>query len=206
MKLIILLNIFLFPLSVFCQTKKNQNDIIIYQTLVKDIRYKNEKHFVIQKQSSSYDLRAIKGADVFGDTLYMYEVENYSKKKLDTFWRRLSIDTSWRQDILNISELDSSETNLPEIEKYQPIYISRDSLNSIFDPDKNGGWSSFHKLFPKAKGLLVFSKIAYSKNNERAIVYLSRTGGYTSGEGLIYFLSNENGIWKIVHKEGIWIS
>jgi hypothetical protein len=206
MKSIFIFIILINSFSIFCQIKKMENEKLIYQTLIDDIRYKKEKNFVIQRETSSYYLQTIKGADIFRDTLYMYEVETYSKKKLDTFWRRLLIDTSWRQDILNISELDSSETNLPEIEKYSPIYISSDSLNSIFDPDKNGGWSSFHKLFPKAKGLLVFSKIAYSKNNKRAIVYLSRTGGYTSGEGLIYFLSNENGIWKIVHKEGMWVS
>lgn len=151
MKLIFIVFIFINSFSVFCQTEKVQNENLIYQTLIDDIRYKKEKHFIIQKETESYYLRTIIGADIFRDTLYMYEVENFSGKKLDTFRRKLPIDTSWGNDILNISGLDSNETNLPDIEKYKTINISRDSLNSIFDPDKKEDGIHFISFFPKQK-------------------------------------------------------
>jgi hypothetical protein len=205
MKLFFIVIVSIIPFCVFCQNQKTQDDILIYQTLIKNIQYKHEQYFVIQKETFSNELTQIKGADIFRDTLYMYKVES-KQKRGDTFFMQLQIDTSWKKDILKLSELDSIEINLPEIKKYNCIYISEDSLNSIFDPDKKGGWSLFHKTFPKSKNLLSFSRIVYSDDGDKAIVYLSQSQGNLSGSGYIYFLINMNRTWKIVYKKRMWIS
>lgn len=200
-KILLITSISFLSISVFSQTQQNNNDKLIYQTVLKHIRWKHENYFVIQKETESYELRKFRGLETLHDTLWLYYIIHK-----DTMWNSIPVDTSWKQVMTEVCQLDSNEIELPDLAKYKSIYISKDSLESIFAPEKGKGWRYFNKLFPKTKSLISFSRIIYSAEKNKAILYSSQSQGWLSGSGYIYFLINENGNWKIISEQRQWIS
>lgn len=205
-KLILFIITLFISVSLFSQKGKQIDDVQIYQTILKYDKWKHHDYFIFQKETASEYFKEIKGVKIFHDTLYMYEIYPLTQQnRIDTFWRRLQVDTSWKDVVLKINVIDSNEIDLPKLKNYNITYINKISLDSIFTTEI-AGWTDLGKTFPKAKGLYVFSKVVYSDDHKKAIAFFSGSQGYKSGSGYIYFLTNDNGLWKVSYKEMMWVS
>lgn len=69
--------------------------------------------------------------------------------------------------------------------------ISSEEINYIFQ----NGWESFYDEYGDSRGLVSFSKIAFSDDGSQAILECSQSFGPLFGERYVIILVKENDIW-----------
>lgn len=65
---------------------------------------------------------------------------------------------------------------------------------------------AFYKEYPSSKGLVDISRAGFNNNRTQAILYYGKMSGKLAGQGRLYSLAKEEGIWKIKHLVIIWVS
>lgn len=70
----------------------------------------------------------------------------------------------------------------------------------------NRGYSALRKRYRKFAGIVSFSKVVYSADRTKAVLYYSQTSDYEAGSGTIVFLERKNNRWEVVGSRGLWIS
>lgn len=86
------------------------------------------------------------------------------------------------------------------------LFLSEKEESQFFRKVQENGWVKFHKKYPKAKGIVSFSRIGFNQENTQALVSVSFGCGFLCGEGNFILLQKENGKWTIQNKIGLWVS
>ena len=87
------------------------------------------------------------------------------------------------------------------------ILLSTDEFLYMFDQDDiNEGWYKFYGHYPKAGGILGFSRIGFNDLKTQAIFEVSFSYASLGGGGSIVFLEKVDDEWFIVSQIGLWES
>ncbi len=81
--------------------------------------------------------------------------------------------------------------------------ITKEELEKAF---KGAGWEQFYKQYPEAGGYWIFSRPGYNSSRTEAVLSVSHWCGELCGTGHLYFLSKQNGQWKVQNRLMLWIS
>jgi hypothetical protein len=73
-------------------------------------------------------------------------------------------------------------------------------------PLKKNGPPAFEKLFPRAGGIISFSRVGFDSGLDEAIVSASYVCGGLCGEGWSYILKKRQGEWEVASKRMVWVS
>jgi hypothetical protein len=81
-------------------------------------------------------------------------------------------------------------------------------VEGIFEREKTvpKSWQGFYAAFPVSMGLIKVSAPVFDADGSAALVYMERTCDVLCGTGWFVELRNEQGGWKVVRREGAWIS
>lgn len=82
--------------------------------------------------------------------------------------------------------------------------LSAQELKQFFE--KSLDWGGFYKKYPDSGGFWSFSRVGFSKDGAQAFVYGAHNCGGLCGEGKYYFLQKEDGKWKVIEEDMLWIS
>lgn len=78
------------------------------------------------------------------------------------------------------------------------IFKTPTEVKQIFSgDDPHNGWRRFHKLFGNDAELVTFSRVAFDRSKQYAIVHVSSGLAEMAGGGELYLLSRLNGSWVI---------
>jgi hypothetical protein len=80
--------------------------------------------------------------------------------------------------------------------------ITQEELDNIF----KGGWEGFYKKYPEAGGVWTFSRPGYNPARNEAVLDVGHACGMLCGTGHLYFLTKQNGEWKVQNRLMLWIS
>ena len=70
----------------------------------------------------------------------------------------------------------------------------------------DGAWKSFYRTYPKAAGLLQFSRVGIDPETNQALVYIRHTCEGLCGGGFLVLLELKWGTWKVISNKFIWVS
>jgi hypothetical protein len=171
---------------------QNASDESIYKTVLYFKRAKNERVFVIRGVTNSRELINLNTEISHGKLTF-----NFASPYID--------DTTWKQ-IIDKNTLDANEIIVPKIKGYQIKTFSEDTVSALWKEDCKIGWEKFYKIYLSSKGFKEFSKILYSEDKKRAVVYFAYHKQCLNAEGLLYLLEFENESWKIKCEISLWIS
>ena len=79
-------------------------------------------------------------------------------------------------------------------------------LDALFKSDLREAWDIYWKRYPRATGLLTFSRVGFNATKTRAFVYVADVCGALCGYGRTFVLEKQNRAWKIVDERQLWIS
>jgi hypothetical protein len=89
----------------------------------------------------------------------------------------------------------------------KPQYVLVSEQDLSFDAKAGDWWKTFHDKYPKARGIMTFSRVGFNSNKTQALVYRANHCGGLCGGGNYYLLRKKNGVWVI---EGVvgpsWVS
>ena len=83
------------------------------------------------------------------------------------------------------------------------VLLSNDKFNSIFE---GGGWDEFYRSYPTSPGIVTFSKVGFSSDRQRALVYMGNQSDYLAGIGQMILLGLQSDGWVVLNQLMIWIS
>ncbi|MEZ5425030.1 MAG: hypothetical protein R2747_02090 [Pyrinomonadaceae bacterium] len=83
--------------------------------------------------------------------------------------------------------------------------LSRKEAILIFKKSPQG-WGEFLKIYPKAGGIISFSRIGFNPDRTQALVYVAKRCGPLCGDGAMIFLLKKDGEWVVKKDLGIWVS
>ncbi len=84
------------------------------------------------------------------------------------------------------------------------ILISEEELNQIFQSEK--GWDAFNERYPDSSGIIQISRAGFNTNQTQAILYYSYQRGAVWGEGYLFFLTRDEGEWRVKEQVSLWVS
>ena len=79
-------------------------------------------------------------------------------------------------------------------------------LDALFKRSLSEAWDIYWKRYPRATGLLTFSRVGFNATKTRAFVYVADVCGARCGYGRTFVLEKQNRVWKIVDEKQLWIS
>ncbi len=186
---IILFSFFLVN-PLFSQT---DNDKLIYSAIIDYTKEKNEKSIVLQDETETNELRKIEW-DVVGGKIYVGGSIRYFQ------------DTTWKEILIIANRFYSPEIMLSNLNGYNFIHLTKDSISKFNEKNINKGSVALSENFPGVKRVIKFSRVIYSEDKSKAVVYFSRYKNVLNSEGLLYFLIYKNKKWIIAEHVSIWIS
>lgn len=87
-----------------------------------------------------------------------------------------------------------------------PVYhdmVSKSSVSGLFAA---GSWDLFYNEFPRSQGLMSFSRVAYSHDLRKALVYVGNQKSGRDGKGYIVYLVRHGDYWHIAGRYTLWVS
>ncbi len=186
----ILLFSFFLVNPLFSQTN---NDKLIYRAIIDYTKEKNEKSIVLQDETETNELRKIEW-DVVGGKLYVGGAIGYFQ------------DTTWKDILIIANRFNSPEIMLSNLNGYNFIHLTKDSISRFNERNINKGFVVLSEIFTGVKRVIKFSRVIYSEDKSKAVVYFSRYKNVLNSEGLLYFLIYKNKKWIIAEHVSIWIS
>jgi hypothetical protein len=81
--------------------------------------------------------------------------------------------------------------------------ITKEELEKAF---KGAGWEQFYKQYLEAGGYWIFSRPGYNSSRTEALLDVTHWCGQLCGTGHLYFLTKQNGQWKVQNRLMLWIS
>ena len=82
--------------------------------------------------------------------------------------------------------------------------VARDSIRALAS-DHDDGWAAIFAAFPGARGLVQLSRVGFSRDSTRALLYLGRTCGDLCGTGWkLQFRREPDDAWTIVAADAVW--
>lgn len=93
------------------------------------------------------------------------------------------------------------------ISSTQVILVPEAQLDYIFNSDSfENDWAQFYNSFPNTFGFNMFSAVAYNADKTKALLETGNACGPLCGQGVLYYLEKENGLWVIKKTVDTWIS
>jgi hypothetical protein len=83
------------------------------------------------------------------------------------------------------------------------VFVSEEELNEIFKVGAKG-WETFYMKFPESSGSISFSRAAFNRPRDRALVYTSIACGEWCGRGSYVLLSREGPAWRVEKEVTMW--
>lgn len=84
-------------------------------------------------------------------------------------------------------------------------FLTKKEYDTIFrNQDIFTWWPRFYQRFPGADGMVEFSRIAYSKSRNRAVVYRSISRGAKDAAGTLFILERTGKEWKVKYELTLW--
>ena len=68
------------------------------------------------------------------------------------------------------------------------------------------GWKEFYKRFPAAPGMLTLSRVGFSHDQRRALLYYGNHYGGLGGEGFLVLMEWDGDRWTIQKERMVWVS
>jgi hypothetical protein len=84
--------------------------------------------------------------------------------------------------------------------------IARDEFDTLFSGDLDRSWASFYARYPTSNGLYSFSRVAFSRAGDEAVMYVSHSCGGHCGVGKYVALKKQKGFWQPVCTHSEWVS
>ena len=83
--------------------------------------------------------------------------------------------------------------------------VDESQLEPIFK--KGGGWwDAYYKQFPRAQGILTFSRVGFNSDGTQALLYYSNRCGGLCGAGKYVVMVKRDGRWSIGTEIEMWVS
>lgn len=86
--------------------------------------------------------------------------------------------------------------------------VTDDSLSALAPADINdiaGHWAAIFAAFPGARSVVAVSRVGFSRDSSRALLYLDRTCGDLCGTGWkLQFRRNPGSSWRIIAAQPVW--
>lgn len=119
-----------------------------------------------------------------------------------------SIDLSKRKIQCVTNSFENLYNNFIKINEAQTLDLTKikDNKYSVITPYHDYYSIRTNKGFDKCDMVLTFSRIAFNKEKDKAIVIMATNFGRLNGFSTLYFLQKENYNWKIKCEEGLSIS
>jgi hypothetical protein len=76
-------------------------------------------------------------------------------------------------------------------------------LDKVF---KSSNWQDFYKEYPESGGYWIFSRPGYNSALNEALLSVSHWCGELCGTGYVYFLTKQNGEWKVQNRLMLWLA
>lgn len=84
--------------------------------------------------------------------------------------------------------------------------ISRTEFSSFMKADLQIGYASLYQKYPDVSGMIEVSQIGYGLKKDNAIVIIDFHQNERTGIGYLVELKLENGVWKIVNTDMMWLA
>jgi hypothetical protein len=85
------------------------------------------------------------------------------------------------------------------------LFKTPEEVKQIFSSDDpHKGWTRFHKLFGNDAELITFSRVAFDRAKQYAVVHVSSGLAEMAGGGELYLLTRLNGSWVIRRTFSTW--
>lgn len=117
------------------------------------------------------------------------------------------IDHEARWDFLIKNEKSSTlENKFPN--EINHIFITDEQLKKDFAYKVDGymNWELFSEKYPKTDSIYTFSRAGFSRDGNKALIFVTFWCFSACGEGNYYIMKKENGEWRIVDRLMTWIS
>ena len=85
------------------------------------------------------------------------------------------------------------------------IFLNEKEEKEIFREGQDG-WAKFNKIYPKANGIINFSRVGFNRDKTQALVYRGFGCGWLCGQGDFIVLRKVDGKWIIEQEIGLWVS
>jgi hypothetical protein len=97
--------------------------------------------------------------------------------------------------------------------RIEPFALGRSRLRLLSDSTLarffgrlKPGWEGFRRAFPQGGGIVSVSRVGLTHDGRWAMVYVGSQGDWLAGAGFVYVLHHDGGIWRIRHRQLLWIS
>jgi hypothetical protein len=91
------------------------------------------------------------------------------------------------------------------LKKYKTQIIYTNEFQTFFnDANFNEGWQRFYNKYPRSIGYMTLSKVVYSNDRKRCIIYIDLKYNSLGAEGYIILFNTED--FKIIKSELLWQS
>ena len=86
--------------------------------------------------------------------------------------------------------------------------MPREEAEKLFRQEGEEGakWDEFQATYPEAGGLVMFSRVGFGANEDRALVVMGFRCPGLCGAGGLYLLAKEEGSWKVIDTLMLWES
>ena len=85
-------------------------------------------------------------------------------------------------------------------------FVGKEERGKVLEKDISKMWDDFYKEYPGSSGLISLSSVGFNPEMTQAFLYVSHSCGILCASGHCVLLAKENGIWKILKKDMLWIS
>ncbi|HEY0763366.1 MAG TPA: hypothetical protein VGD61_13435 [Pyrinomonadaceae bacterium] len=84
------------------------------------------------------------------------------------------------------------------------LVVKKEKIEKIFAG--RGWWQEFYKIYPDSGGLIVLSRVGFSRAMNQALVYIQHGCGGLCGTGHYVLLEKSGDRWQVVKRNMVWIS
>lgn len=178
-----------------------------------------EVYSVVLKNEIKQSKKRIKRLVIMDSTVSAFEDFDPANISFYINWREHDLreiirkDSSWWNELI-VKSKDKIKYERTILEnkfstiKGKIIIVKEIEIKQLFDKNKDVdiGWAKFHAKYPKSSGRMHLSRVVFSGDNRKAMVYIDSSSWGLVGSGDILFLEKKDDIWEIVYIMNVWVS
>jgi hypothetical protein len=84
--------------------------------------------------------------------------------------------------------------------------VAAAELNKFFASPNEGSWEAFYKAYPGAQGITFLSRLGFSKDGMRALLYMGTMSSPVGGIGRLVMFTRTGKNWKVSLSGITWVS
>ena len=86
------------------------------------------------------------------------------------------------------------------------VVVPSAAIHDWFDGGPRAGLARLYELYPESTGIVTLSRVGFSTNGLRALVYVGVWRGPLAGSGALYMMRKAHGRWEVQSTHASWIS